>query len=54
MGAQERPWPNLFLAKTILPGADNVSVWDLSAPIPADHYGSAEIMFVRAARCILA
>jgi hypothetical protein len=27
---------------------------DVSVPISADHYGSAEIMFVRAARYILA
>ena len=31
-----------MIAKTILPSADDVSV-----PIVADHYGSAEIMFVR-------
>jgi len=30
------------------------SLRDVSVPVSADHYGSAEIMFVRAARCVLA
>ena len=52
-GGQAHPWPKK-LAKTIRSSAENISFFGLSVLILADHYGSAEIMFVSAARYILA
>jgi len=55
LAAQAHPWPKKYIYQKLFVQALTIfSLRDVSVPVLADHYGSAEIMFVRAARCVLA